>query len=276
VFSLSQNQKIHFSLRIAAAMCFIGHGAFGIITKAIWCNYFAVFGIDKVMSYKLMPIVGSFDILMGILLILRPYRFIPLWLVIWGGVTALCRPLSGEPLAEFIERTGNFGAPLCLLLLSGGIRLKYSWLTSVIDPNEPVEPENVERARLTLRLVVFLLLAGHGWLNLMPKPGLISQYSALGFSNPVNVAFMAGLFEIMAAMAVLIRPLRSLILVFLIWKMGTELFYPHYGAMEWVERGGSYGSLLAFWFCLRKSESNSTDTLQNNVNPAWLDSAGIS
>ena len=40
--------KIHYTLRIAAAMCFIGHGAFGIITKPIWCNYFALFGIDKV------------------------------------------------------------------------------------------------------------------------------------------------------------------------------------------------------------------------------------
>ena len=32
-------------LRIAAAMCFIGHGAFGIITKEGWLPYFAVVGI---------------------------------------------------------------------------------------------------------------------------------------------------------------------------------------------------------------------------------------
>ena len=45
--ALTNPQKIHYTLRIAAAMCFIGHGAFGIITKPIWCNYFALFGIDN-------------------------------------------------------------------------------------------------------------------------------------------------------------------------------------------------------------------------------------
>lgn len=32
-------------LRSAAAMCFIGHGAFGIITKEGWVPYFGVVGI---------------------------------------------------------------------------------------------------------------------------------------------------------------------------------------------------------------------------------------
>jgi hypothetical protein len=101
-----------------------------------------------------------------------------------------------------------------------------------------------------LRLIVFLLLTGHGWLNLIQKQGLISQYSALGFSNPENVALFVGIFEITAAITVLVKPTRSLIFIFLIWKMGTELFYPHFEILEWVERGGSYGILLALWFCL--------------------------
>ena len=101
-----------------------------------------------------------------------------------------------------------------------------------------------------LRIIVFLLLAGHGWLNLIQKPGLLNQYTSLGFSNPVNVSLLVGIFEIMAAIAVLVKPVRPLILVFLIWKMGTELFYPHFEIFEWVERGGSYGTLLALWFCL--------------------------
>lgn len=40
--------SLHYSLRVASAMRFIGHGAFGIITKKIWLNYFAVFGIGSV------------------------------------------------------------------------------------------------------------------------------------------------------------------------------------------------------------------------------------
>ena len=30
----------------------------------------------------------------------------------------MMRPLSGEPFAEFMERAGNYGAPLALLLLT--------------------------------------------------------------------------------------------------------------------------------------------------------------
>ncbi len=88
-------QKIHYVLRIAVAMCFIGHGAFGIITKQVWCNYFAVFGIGSTTAYQLMPVVGAVDILMGISMLVYPTRAIAGWLVGWGLVTALCRPLSG-------------------------------------------------------------------------------------------------------------------------------------------------------------------------------------
>src|SRR3982751_1307601 len=94
--TLTDSQKIHYTLRIAAAMCFIGHGAFGIITKAAWCNYFAVFGFDKAQAYQLMPVMGTVDILLGIFLLFNPVRAAAVWLVIWGIVTAACRPLSGE------------------------------------------------------------------------------------------------------------------------------------------------------------------------------------
>jgi hypothetical protein len=248
---ISNNKfKIHYTLRVAAAMCFMGHGAFGIITKPIWCNYFALFGIDKSTAYHLMPILGSVDIMLGIILLFKPIRAIAVWLVFWGIMTAVCRPLSGEPLAEFIERAGNFGVPFCLLLLAGGTRLNFRWFFSTIDPGEPADEKSLNRVKTTLQIIVFLLLTGHGWLNLIQKPGLISQYSALGFSNPVNVSMLVGIFEIMAAVVVLVRPVRPLIFIFLIWKMGTELFYPHFEIFEWVERGGSYGTLLALWFCL--------------------------
>ena len=247
-------------------MCFIGHGSFGIITKPIWCNYFALFGIGKTMAYHLMPILGSLDIILGIILLFRPVRAIAVWLIIWGIVTALCRPISGEPFGEFIERAANFGAPLCLLLLAGGFKSSFSWLFSTIDPKAPVDERSFTNVKTTLRLIVFLLLVGHGWLNLIQKPGLINQYTSLGFSNPVNASLLAGLFEIMAAIAVLVKPVRPLIFIFLIWKMGTELFYPHFEIFEWVERGGSYGTLLALWFCLEPTRGLAVDGSKSMVH----------
>jgi hypothetical protein len=58
----NQTKKIYYALRIASAMCFIGHGAFGIITKQIWCNYFGVFGFGHETAYAMMPYVGVMDI----------------------------------------------------------------------------------------------------------------------------------------------------------------------------------------------------------------------
>src|SRR5258706_6036648 len=142
-----------------------------------------------------MPLLGSVDILLGILLLFKPIRAIAAWLVIWGIITAFCRPLSGEPLAEFIERAGNYGAPFCLLILAGGIKFNFPWLFSTINPDESVSEKSLASVKILLRCTVFLLLTGHGCLNLMQKPGLINQYSALGFSNPVNVSLLAGIFE---------------------------------------------------------------------------------
>jgi hypothetical protein len=240
--------KMYYTLRVAAAMCFIGHGVFGILTKPIWCNYFAVFGIGHEMAYTLMPVVGIMDVTMGLILIFYPIRVVPAWLVIWGFVTASLRPLSGEPVAELIERAGNFGAPLALLLLAGAVT-RGAWF-SRLDPNPQPDARTFSRVVVCLRIVVFLLLLGHGWLNLIEKKGLLQQYANLGFSNPANTALIAGLFEILAALGILIRPVRPLLIALFVWKIGTELFYPKYEVVEWVERGGSYGALLALYFAL--------------------------
>ncbi len=244
MYKYSTEQKLYFVLRLAVAMCFIGHGAFGVITKPVWANYFAVFGIGHDTAFKLMPYLGGVDIALGVIMLVYPVRVIALWLVIWGLVTASLRPLSGEPFAELIERAGNFGAPLCMLILTGGSSNFKGWFT-LIKPDFKIETETSLKLTNLLRIIVFLLLIGHGWLNLIHKKGLLSQYNALGFHNPEHIALTAGLFEIFAAFTVLARPWKSLLVVLFIWKAATELFYPHYEVFEWVERGGSYGCILA-------------------------------
>ncbi len=237
-------KKMHFALRIASAMCFFGHGAFGFITKPIWCNYFGVFGIGHEMAYRLMPLVGTVDILCGLVLLIYPLRAVAGWLVCWGLITATLRPLSGEPFAELIERAGNYGAPLALLLSPAVGKGFRGWWTK-IDAHPRPDAQRFVRVTWCLRIVVFLLLLGHGLLNLIEKKGLLQQYAGLGFSDPIRTAHIVGLLEMLAALTILIRPGRPVLLVFFLWKMGTELFYPHWELFEWIERAGSYGSLLA-------------------------------
>ena len=77
-------------------MCFIGHGAFGMITKPIWCNYFAVFGIGPTAAYNLMPVVGAVDILLGVFLLFYPLRFSAVWLVFWVYLQRYCVRCQGN------------------------------------------------------------------------------------------------------------------------------------------------------------------------------------
>jgi hypothetical protein len=259
---LQSKKNIYYTLRFASAMCFIGHGAWGIIGKKIWLNYFAVFGIGAVTGDHLMPILGAVDILMGVSLLIYPTRIVLGWLVVWGITTALLRPLSGEPFAEFIERAGNYGAPLTLLILcSGDLRNLKGWVT-IINPGASMDSKTLVKVISILKVVVFLLLIGHGWLNLIEKKGIMSQYTSLGFSNPATVAHVVGIFEILAGCLVLIKPIRPVLIAFLIWKMGTELFYPHWELFEWVERGGSYGAILALWFALPHTK---TQVFRKNI-----------
>jgi len=254
--TLNPSQRMYTVLRIACSMCLIGHGAFGVITKPIWCNYFAVFGIGKDMAYTLMPVVGMVDIVLGITMLTYPMRAVAAWLVFWGLFTASLRPLSGEPFAECMERAGNYGAPLALLLLTGLPANRPTWFQPIKDTLVPWTQDIQTRVRLALQAAGALLLAGHGWLNLIHKQGLLTQYTNLGFSNPVQASFVIGLFELAGALVILLRPQRWLILILFGWKVTSEVFYPSYAVLEWVERGGSYAVLLSL--CLLVTWQNNT------------------
>lgn len=261
-------RKIHFILVVAIAMCFIGHGAFGIITKPIWCNYFGVFGIGKELSFKLMPVVGAVDIFLGIWILIYPSRFVPLWLVFWGAFTALLRPLSGEYFAEFLERAGNYGAPFAFLVMTG---MPAGW-RSLFTKSAPPSGLNKDSARLlniSLRIAGFLLMAGHGWLNLLMKKSLLLQYESLGFADPVMAAKIVGIAELTAALIILIKPWRELLVFIFLWKMLSETFYPAYPLFEWIERGGSYGVLLSLCVLLTRDRLIRSHTLPElKTNPA--------
>jgi len=250
---VSTEHKIYHTLRLASAMCLIGHGLFGIITKAVWCNYLAVAGIDQTMAYQLMPLIGIVDIIMGISLLLFPIRAVALWLVLWGFMTAAMRPLSGEPFAELIERAGNFGAPLTLLLLCPNAKTFKGWFQKMQPPGT-ISKEDLEKVILCLRITACLLLVGHGWLNLIGKKGLLGQYESIGFKDPILLSYIIGIIEIACgAYFIAVRPLHRFILLLFIWKIGSELFYPQWEILEWVERGGSYGILLSLYFAVRKT-----------------------
>lgn len=115
-------------LRIAIAGEFIGHGVFALQGKPGWIPFFTAVGIAEDTAMQLLPLIGGLDIVLGILVLFYPVRIALLWMAFWGFLTALIRPIAGEPIWDFIERWANWGAPLALLLLIGIPKRWKEWL----------------------------------------------------------------------------------------------------------------------------------------------------
>ena len=248
---LAHARRIHWILRLGAAACFIGHGAFGIITKAAWVPYFGVVGIGSDLAYALMPVVGSIDILMGIAVLFSPRPFVLAYMTVWAMWTALLRPLTGEPFFETLERAGNYGVPLAMLLMLGWPRTMRGWFSGT----DGVAADAKTIARV-LRVTTAVLLFGHGALQaITDKAVFATHYAALGL--PSAIVSTLGSAEIIAAVLVLVVPNPVVLVGIAIWKLATEALFPISGAPIWefIERAGSYAAPLALALLTHKGNA---------------------
>lgn len=248
----SSTVLLHWVLRIGAAMCFIGHGAFGIRMKPDWVGYFLSLGVAEGTAYRLMPIVGTVDILMGIFVLLSPTRAVLLWMTFWGTFTALLRPWSGEPFWETLERAGNYGVPMAFLAMSGWARTWREWFEPITPaPRDSFSPARLDRTAMILRLATGLLLIGHGGFGaFMHKNMLAGHYASAGLGafpgGPAALVSLVGWAELLLGAAVILTPVPILLGFVFLWKIATELLYPASGSPWWefIERGGSYAAPL--------------------------------
>jgi hypothetical protein len=248
--------KLHWILRVGVIGCFIGHGAYGFITKEAWVPYFGVVDIDRTWAYWLMPLIGVMDVSLGLIMAFVPLPIVLLHLTVWGLWTASLRPLSGDSVWEFFERAGNYGVPLAFLVLAGVPHSLRGWFAPVWP--SAMRPLTVDTARAMhgiLRITTCLLLLGHGALGaLNGKPGLTAHYASIGLSaiagDGLTLTRMVGGMEIVLAVAVLVAPFPSLLIGICVWKMATETLFMTSGALpfEWIERAGSYMAPLALYY----------------------------
>lgn len=113
------NQKrIEWILKIAVAGEFIGHGMLAISGKAQWVAWIVqLIKVTPATATTLLLIVGILDVVLAVILLIKPLRPLVLYMAFWGFFTALLRPIVGESIWDFIERTANWGAPLALYFL---------------------------------------------------------------------------------------------------------------------------------------------------------------
>jgi hypothetical protein len=247
---------ISWIFRIGVSAEFIGHGAFGIITKESWIPYFNLFGIDRATGFATMPIVGAIDISFGVLAFVMPLRALLLWMTFWGIFTATIRPLSGESWFELPERTYNFGIAFCFLYLAGFPTKLREWFTPIVPSKLPtLTKPRAHTLGIILRLIIVGFLIGHGGYGaFLHKEVQMYHFASIGLGgnviSPLLLVTIVGWLEFILAVAVLIKPTYTLLVFVLAWKLFTEFLFPMSGApiFEFIERGGAYAAPLALIF----------------------------
>ncbi len=228
--SPSTLNRIIWILRIAVACCFIGHGMWGIVSKPGWLPFFTVFSIPPDIAVRLMPLIGSIDIMVGIAILFLSHRLLLIWTIFWTVFTALLRPLASMGFFEFVERAGNYGPTIALMicLLSKG-------------PSDDV----FRKVEKILRASLFFLLIGHAGLAIIQQPVLLNNLNYLGYPTHQTGLYAFAGFEAFLAFLVLLKPrLTGLMLFVMVFKLFIESIYPlrgiPYDIFETIERMGDY------------------------------------
>ena len=123
-------KKIGWILRVGMFGEFFGHGIFAIgfikfFTFNPKANFVAMLTamtgglIVGDLAKNIMVFIGFIDVIIAFMALIFPFRLMLIWASIWGFLTAVARPVGGDPIWDFVERWGNWAGPLALLYLRG-------------------------------------------------------------------------------------------------------------------------------------------------------------
>ena len=108
---MTNEKKFEWLLRIGVAGEFLGHGMLAIQGKKDWIGWIGdMLKVSPETATTLLLLIGLMDVLVAIIVLVKPVRPILLW-------AALVRPIIGQPIWDFIERSANWAAPLALFYL---------------------------------------------------------------------------------------------------------------------------------------------------------------
>ena len=271
--------QLHWTLRVTVALCFIGHGTWGLITKSGWLPFFASQGIEPELAWTLQPLIGAFDIIMR-----KSNRAILIWMFLWALWTAMLRPLAGnldKPVEvtegqwvveireearpdktqtwEFWERAGNWGPPFMLLVMGGAFALSRKDLLGGYEEPE-ITDSTIDTIFFLCKLCLALLLIGHaGFGFAVQKQMLIDHWQSIGVKADATFISQIGYAELGLGILIFLAPVRPLVFLALGWKLFTEFLYVPADTVtgmgivnifEWIERWGDYGIPLVMLYIL--------------------------
>ena len=124
-------KRVEWLLRIGVAGEFLGHGLLAVNGKKDWIGWISqITGVSAPTATMLLLLIGTFDVIIALIILFKPIRASLLWAAFWGFWTALVRPLVGVGWLDFIERFANWTAPLALLFLLGFPKSLKEWFSA--------------------------------------------------------------------------------------------------------------------------------------------------
>jgi hypothetical protein len=108
-------------------------------------------------------------------------------------------------------------------------------------------------AEYILRIGVFGEFLGHGILALQGKQawiGWIEQLLGVDQASAAGLLFLVGLFDVIVAFIVLLRPVRCVLFWAALWGLWTALLRPLMGEslLDFIERWANWAAPLALLF----------------------------
>lgn len=125
-------QKLHFSswflfaVQLSIFLIFMAHGIGCLLKNALYIDYilglvgdYTSFSMKQNQAEQLLNIIGVIDVVVAILVLIKPFKTLIYWLIFWGFLTSLLRIVDASILnyTEFLMRVPHFGLPIVMLII---------------------------------------------------------------------------------------------------------------------------------------------------------------
>ncbi len=119
---------------------------------------------------------------------------------------------------------------------------------------------NTQKAIWALRIGVAGEFLGHGIFALQGKADWIKWFSTFGVSDvgtATTLLMLVGVMDIIVALIVLFKPIKTVILWAVFWGFWTALVRPIVGQPIWdfIERFANWAAPLALYFLMKNQDS---------------------
>jgi hypothetical protein len=122
----SLNRGFLFGIQLSIFLIFMSHGIGCFLKNALYIDYiigfvgdYTPFSIKQYQAEQLLNIIGIIDVVVAVLVLVKPSKNLLYWLIFWGLLTSLLRIVDAGIFnyTEFLIRTPHFGLPIAMLII---------------------------------------------------------------------------------------------------------------------------------------------------------------